>query len=189
MIAEAAPAPLPIVTLALAGAGLPVLVWLGWRARCGRGWFASHPAPIVGDRDLVFPLALAGRSVGADGLLVSVHPDPANALSGNGSQLDPAGLMALMDSLGIPSLRDEIDRIDRQLVKLVARRLHSSVEIARIKDKTGLAMRSPDREEELIQEAREDATLEGIDPGYVEELMRLVLEHSRAAQQRAIGER
>jgi 3-deoxy-7-phosphoheptulonate synthase len=146
------------------------------------------PAPIVGDRDLVFPLALAGRSVGADGLLVSVHPDPANALSGNGSQLDPAGLMALMDSLGIPSLRDEIDRIDRQLVKLVARRLHSSVEIARIKDKRGLAMRSPDREEELIQEAREDAALEGIDPSYVEELMRLVLEHSRAAQQRAIGE-
>jgi 3-deoxy-7-phosphoheptulonate synthase len=146
------------------------------------------PAPVAGDRDIVFPLALAGRSVGADGLVVSVHPDPPTALSGNGSQLDPAGLSALMESLGIPSLRDEIDRIDRQLVKLVARRLHSSVEIARIKAKRGLAMRSPDREEELILEARRDAAAEGIDPGYVEALMRLVLEHSRSAQRDQVGE-
>ena len=144
------------------------------------------PAPMRGDAEIIAPLALAGRSVGADGLSVLVHPDPAAAKAGNGGQLDLAGFEALMERLGIPSLRDEIDRIDRELVKLVGRRLQSSVEIARIKAGRGLPMRSPDREAELIEEARQDAHRRGIDPDYLAELMALVLEHSRRAQIRAL---
>jgi 3-deoxy-7-phosphoheptulonate synthase len=144
------------------------------------------PAPADGNPDILRPLALAGRSAGADGLLVSVHPDPANALAGNGGQLDLQGFSVLMEALGIPSLRDEIDRIDRELVKLIARRLHSSVEIAGIKVAKGLPLRSADREAELIEEAKEDAASLGVDPGYMEDLMTVVLEHSRKAQAAAV---
>ncbi|MBT8214343.1 MAG: 3-deoxy-7-phosphoheptulonate synthase [Acidimicrobiia bacterium] len=146
------------------------------------------PAPAKGDPEFIAPLALAGRSVGADGLLVAVHPNPEAALAGNGSQLGPDAFLALMDSLGIPMLRDEIDRIDRQLVKLIARRLHSSVEIARIKAVEGISLRSPDREAELIEEARDDARSLGIDPEYAADLMDLVLRYSRDAQHRALDE-
>ncbi len=146
------------------------------------------PAPANGGEHILAPLALAGRSVGADGLNVLVHDDPANAMAGNGNQLDLAAFTHLMEGLGIPSLRDEIDRIDRELVKLLGRRLHSAIEIARIKAAKGLAMRSPEREAELIAEAQDDARRVGIDPGYVAELMGLVLEHSRRAQQRAIDQ-
>ena len=52
MIAEAAPVSLPIVTLALAGAGVPVLVWLVWRARRGRGWIAAQPGTVAGDQEV-----------------------------------------------------------------------------------------------------------------------------------------
>jgi 3-deoxy-7-phosphoheptulonate synthase len=146
------------------------------------------PAPQEGAPELLRPLALAARSAGADGLAVSVHPDPAAAKAGNGSQLDLEGFAALMDGLGIPSLRDEIDRIDRELLKLVARRLQDSVDIARIKAVRRLTMRSPDREAELIREAREDAEALGMDPDYAEELMELILRYSRLAQRRALGE-
>jgi chorismate mutase len=91
-----------------------------------------------------------------------------------------------MDQLGIPSLRDEIDRVDRELIKLVARRLHSSVDIARIKAVKGLEMRSPDREAELIEEAVEEGAALGVGREYIEDLMTTVLEHSRAAQRRAL---
>ncbi len=111
------------------------------------------PAPANGDADILAPLALAGRSVGADGLMVASHVDPGASRAGNGSQLNLEAFALLMDQLGIPSLRDEIDRVDRELIKLIARRLHSSVEIARIKAAKGLDMRSPDREAELIEEA------------------------------------
>ncbi len=148
------------------------------------------PAPAQSGEDILAPLALAGRSVGADGLIIAVHPDPGASRAGNGSQLGLEEFAHLMERLGIPTLRDEIDRIDRDLIKLVARRLHSSVEIAMIKVAKGLEMRSPDREAELIDEARDDAASLGVDPGYVEALMNVVLDHSRAAQQRAVdGER
>lgn len=144
------------------------------------------PAPAAGGMDILGPLALAGRSVGADGLIVATHPDPPQARAGNGAQLNLEAFARLMDGLGIPLLRDEIDRIDRELIKLVAARLRSSVEIAQIKAARGLSIRSPDREEELIAEARRDATASGIDPDYADELMRLVLRHSRAAQSEAL---
>ncbi len=137
--------------------------------------------------DLVAPLALAGRSAGADGLSVLTHPDPGSARAGETSQLDLVEFERLMERLGIPTLRDEIDRIDRHLIQLVARRLRSSIEIGRIKSMRGLEMRSPDREAELIAEAEEDARRLGMDPVYAAELMRIVLEHSRRAQRRALG--
>jgi 3-deoxy-7-phosphoheptulonate synthase len=145
------------------------------------------PAPTAKGHDLVRPLALAGRSVGADGLIVATHVDPANARAGNGGQIDLDELHRLMESLGIPSMRDEIDRVDRELVKLVARRLRASVEIGRIKSRRNLPMRSPDREAELIAEARDDAAAAGVDPDYVEALFTIILEYSRAAQRDAIG--
>jgi 3-deoxy-7-phosphoheptulonate synthase len=144
------------------------------------------PAPVARGHDLVRPLALAGRSVGADGLIVAAHVDPAKARAGNGGQLDLDELRRLMEALGIPSMRDEIDRVDRELVKLVARRLRASVEIGRVKARRDLPMRSPDREAELIAEARDDAVAAGIDPDYIESLFTIILEHSRAAQQDAI---
>jgi 3-deoxy-7-phosphoheptulonate synthase len=147
-----------------------------------------HPAPSKGSAELVQPLALAGRSAGADGLMVNIHPDPAGSQVGNGSQLALPEFGRLMEGLGIPSMRDEIDRIDRALVRLVANRLRSSVEIGRIKAAKGLAMRSPMREHELIEEARADADTLGVDPDYVQQLFEVILEHSRAAQQDAIDE-
>ena len=95
--------------------------------------------------------------------------------------------MTLMDALGIPSMRDEIDRIDRQVIRLLSRRLRNSVDIGRLKAQRDLAMRSPEREAELIAEMREEATDGGMEPDYAQELVEVVLRHSRAAQRRALG--
>ena len=147
-----------------------------------------NPAPTTGSLGLIGPLALAARVAGADGLMVAVHPDPQSAGFRTGGHVDFDAFASLMDSLGIPSLRDEIDRIDRELLKLIARRLRSSVEIGQLKASRGLSMESPSREAELIAEARADAEAIGLDPGYVEDVMRVVLEHSKAAQQRAAAD-
>ena len=39
------------------------------------------PSHAAGDRDLVAPLAMAAAAIGAHGLMVEIHPDPATALS------------------------------------------------------------------------------------------------------------
>ena len=57
------------------------------------------PSHALGRRDLVLPMAKAAVVVGACGIMVEVHPDPAHALCDGPQSLDPAGFAALMREL------------------------------------------------------------------------------------------
>jgi 3-deoxy-7-phosphoheptulonate synthase len=57
----------------------------------------SHPA---GRRDLVPPLAKAAVAVGADGIIVEVHPQPEHALSDAGQQLPAAEFDEFASEIG-----------------------------------------------------------------------------------------
>src|SRR5689334_10650299 len=57
------------------------------------------PSHATGKRWLVRPLAIGGVAVGADGVMVEVHPDPDSALSDAEQQLDLDGFRELMDAL------------------------------------------------------------------------------------------
>ena len=48
------------------------------------------PSHAAGKRWLVSPLALAGTAAGADGLLIEVHPRPAEALSDGDQSVTPS---------------------------------------------------------------------------------------------------
>ena len=65
----------------------------------------------------------------------------------------------LRAELTIEDWRDEIDRLDEQLVKLLNARSQCAIELGRIKRELGLAIYSPDREREVI------AHVTGINPG------------------------
>lgn len=64
--------------------GLPVLI---------------DPSHATGVRDLVAPVSCAAVAVGADGLLVEVHPDPGQALSDGEQSLSCGEFDELMDEL------------------------------------------------------------------------------------------
>ncbi len=57
------------------------------------------PSHAAGVAHLVEPLALAAVAVGADGLIVEVHPDPERALSDGPQSLTPAAFQALVRRL------------------------------------------------------------------------------------------
>jgi 3-deoxy-7-phosphoheptulonate synthase len=54
------------------------------------------PSHATGNADLVEPVARAGIAAGADGLLIEVHPSPADALSDGAQSLTPAQFSELM---------------------------------------------------------------------------------------------
>jgi 3-deoxy-7-phosphoheptulonate synthase len=58
------------------------------------------PSHATGKRWLVKPLAIGGVAVGADGVMVEVHPRPDEALSDAEQQLDLDGFRDLMAALG-----------------------------------------------------------------------------------------
>ena len=57
------------------------------------------PSHGTGKRWLVKPLAIGGVAVGADGLIVEVHPRPDEALSDAEQQLDLDGFRDLMEAI------------------------------------------------------------------------------------------
>jgi len=57
------------------------------------------PSHATGKRWLVKPLAIGGVAVGADGVMVEVHPNPDEALSDSEQQLDLDMFRDLMDAV------------------------------------------------------------------------------------------
>jgi 3-deoxy-7-phosphoheptulonate synthase len=58
------------------------------------------PSHAGGVAELVAPLSFAAIAAGADGLIVEVHPDPANALSDGDQSLSFGGFRGMMQRLG-----------------------------------------------------------------------------------------
>jgi 3-deoxy-7-phosphoheptulonate synthase len=57
------------------------------------------PSHAIGQWRFVLPLAKAAVAVGADGLMIEVHPDPRNALSDGPQSLKPEKFHKLMDEI------------------------------------------------------------------------------------------
>ena len=154
------------------------------------------PSHIAGDRSYVAELAQIGLELGLDGLMIEVHPDPKHALSDAEQQMDPEQLIEAIDQLKmhrqvhqpeeIPErIRNEralIDGIDADLMKLFGKRLEHVANIAREKEKEGLAFFQWSRWKEVLKTRGEHAEESGIDQRQVEELFRIIHKHSVGKQ-------
>ncbi len=94
----------------------------------------------------------------------------------------------MTDDPRIESLRATIDEINERLLELIAERQEVSVAIGSLKSEAGQPLYSHEREAQLLEKFREDAVRHDLDPDYVEELMNVVLRHSRAAQRKKVRE-
>jgi chorismate mutase / prephenate dehydrogenase len=89
----------------------------------------------------------------------------------------------------LEQLREQIDRIDQQLVDLLAQRLRVVEQVTTVKQQHDLPTFHPAREENLISARRVQAIQAGLDPDYVEDLFRTVLRHSRVGQLSTLSRR
>lgn len=79
-------------------------------------------------------------------------------------------------------VRAELDEVDAELVRLVARRSALGLQAGRLKRSAGLPVRDHAREARAIAQARAWAADSGLSESQVDELFRLMISHSRAAQ-------
>lgn len=86
----------------------------------------------------------------------------------------------------IDALRIKIDAVNEELLRLLSERQDLSVAVAAIKAADGIPLYSHEREAQLLEKFRKDAEGYDLDPDYVEELMNVVLRHSRAAQRESV---
>ena len=149
------------------------------------------PSHIGGRRDLVPPLAEAAMQLDYDGLMVEVHPHPAEAWSDASQQLAPDELQGLLDSLTcnsefgmqgseqnpladnkeLTALRDRIDGIDRQVLALLADRMEASRTIAALKRANGMTVYQAKRWLAVVQDRLRQAESLGLDADFTKDLL------------------
>lgn len=101
------------------------------------------PSHIGGKRELIAPLSQQALDMGFDGLIIESHCDPDCAWSDAAQQLTPEVLNFILHTLVIRAekettenlslLRQQIDRIDNELLETLAKRMEVSREIGRYK--------------------------------------------------------
>lgn len=83
----------------------------------------------------------------------------------------------------LASLRGQIDKLDREIVKLANQRAQLAVEIGKIKDSQGEAIYCPSREEEVIQRALENSK-GPLPPHCIRALFRELISGSRSLEKK-----
>ncbi len=85
----------------------------------------------------------------------------------------------------LDDLRQRLNDLDRQLIRLVAERTQLGTEVARVKRTTGHPTRDYARERDVIMGARNTAQEAGLSPDLAEELLRLLIRSSLTTQEQA----
>src|SRR5690606_16428340 len=102
------------------------------------------PSHIAGNRALIEPIAQKAFDLQMEGVMIESHIDPDNALSDAKQQVTPKTLGAILDRLIIrepeahdvdfeirlKALRSKIDKIDGELLEVLAQRMQVAEEIA-----------------------------------------------------------
>lgn len=146
------------------------------------------PSHMGGRRDLVAPLSQEAMDLGFDGLIVETHCNPDCAWSDKNQQITPEALTDILSKLVIrdtanhtellSEMRCEIDRIDTELLSLLAKRMQLSREIGNYKKAHGLSVLQAQRYNELLDNrARKGAEL-ALDPDFVKAVLRTIHDES-----------
>lgn len=122
---------------------------------------------------------LRARANGAHGVVVGLAPDAENSPGA----LDQSAWSGLVFALEVLRTRGAIDRVDREIVRLLGERQQLSLDIGRAKADRGLPVLAPEREIELIDALRSLGPEHGLSPDHIEAVFQLILAESRSIQE------
>ncbi len=157
------------------------------------------PSHIGGRRDRVAPLSQQAMDLEFDGLIIESHCAPDRAWSDSAQQLTPAELAELMAGLVIrestrttdelAALRCEIDKIDDELIELLARRMEISCRIGRYKKAHAMPILQRQRYDEILSRRAAEAEALGMRGDFMRTVWQAVHEESVHRQIEVLSEK
>ncbi len=148
----------------------------------------ADPSHATGRRELVVPMACAAVASGLDGIIVEVHPDPDRSVSDAAQTISIEAFAALMRRLHLPArtsdlagLRDAVDDLDEEILRLLAQRMALSAHIGDAKRSCGLPVFQPGRERAILERLA-DRGQGHLRPAAVTAIWTAILSESRARQ-------
>ena len=159
------------------------------------------PSHIAGRREPLAALSQTAMDLGFDGLMIETHPKPEKALTDAGQQISPDELAVLLAGLVMRStdsrvadeelrlLREQIDYIDKDVLRLMSARFEVARQIARVKEEGNLAVFQPKRWDTVLRQRMEAAERQGVDPAFVKALFEKIHAESVRVQEQEIGKK
>lgn len=147
------------------------------------------PSHIGGKSELIQPIAQKALDLKYDGLMIETHCNPTVAWTDARQQVTPLELQTIFNSLEIrnreeinsnelTNLREDINAIDDDIIRLLKERMQISAAIGNYKKQTKTAILQQSRWKELIEKNRERAIQSHISQDFLVELYKLIHEES-----------
>lgn len=151
------------------------------------------PSHIAGKRELVFELAQTAMNLCFDGLMVETHPCPQQAKTDAEQQLTPDELHSMIEKLNITCeedqeqtdlelLREEIDKIDTEIIGLLEKRMEVSQQVSYIKKQKNMSALQLNRWNKLLKERMQQADKKGLAAEFVKDIFEQIHKESLFVQ-------
>jgi len=150
------------------------------------------PSHLGGRREYIADISRKAYDLDFDGLMLEVHCNPECALSDAPQQITPEELSILLNTLvkrgnrsiseTLSTLRQEIDDIDTNIIKLLSRRMSLSKEIGEHKKASNMPVLQNNRYQEILKDRCALGESLGLSSGFVENIMKDIHEESVKSQ-------
>jgi len=152
------------------------------------------PSHISGSRTMLPLVAQTAIDLAFDGLMIETHIHPEKALTDRDQQITPDALEKLIQRLSLPQgvtgaenillleLRKEIDEIDYQVLKLLARRMKTVKRIGKHKKETGMDSLQLERWKQVVEDRLEKGTSIGLSRNFLLKLLQAIHEEALRLQ-------
>lgn len=150
------------------------------------------PSHITGQRDLILKVCQKAMDLDMNGLLIETHPDPDKAWSDASQQVTPEKLNAIISSLSLKKeysqdksyavelgdLREQIDRLDNELLHTLKLRAQVVEKIAKAKIDQNVTALQRSRFDQLMKERIDTGSKLGLDQDFIKEIFDAIHEQS-----------
>jgi chorismate mutase len=154
------------------------------------------PSHICGDTPRIPEISQKALDLEMEGLMLEVHPEPENAITDSAQQLSFDAFDGLINNLiirkysaspkyqdKISRLRNEIDKIDTELLEILARRMEIIREIGEYKKARNITILQSDRFREMMHDRLQKADKYDLDNSFLLKLLQQVHQESVRLQQ------
>lgn len=155
------------------------------------------PSHMGGKRELIAPLCQQAMDLGFDGLIVESHCNPDCAWSDKAQQVTPDALNYILNMLIIrdtnqttetlAELRQQIDKLDQDLLELLAQRMRVSREIGQYKKEHNMPILQAKRYNEILSKRIAQAIELGMDGDFMQTILQAIHEESVHQQMKIVN--
>ena len=155
----------------------------------------TDPSHIGGKRELIADICQEAMDLNFDGLIIETHYNPEKAWSDAAQQLTPEGLKKVLDGLilrrpkigdtprnTLDELRKQIDKLDNDLLDILAARMKVSEAIGKYKQENNITILQSRRYDEIMRDRTERANKRGLDGEFAVKIFESIHEESISCQ-------